>query len=46
MLLDDDEIEDGVDDDVGQGFDGDGDDSMVVEFGVVMMVVVSVGDGG
>ena len=29
MLDDDDEVEDGVDDDVGQGFDGDGDDSMV-----------------
>ena len=30
MLDDDDDVEDGVDDDVGQGFDGDGDDSMVV----------------
>ena len=46
MLDDDEDVEDGVDDDVGQGFDGDGDDSMVVELRVVMMVVVSVDDGG
>ena len=45
MLDDDDEVEDGVDDDVGQGFDGDGDDGMV-ELRVVMMVVMSVDDGG